>query len=308
MNLLSRTEVLARLKAAYADPDVMDSLLQNTEFPPELRRWLGHLRILYGVPIQYLVPNDRMLPPESIRFFYVDNNWIDALLDGALSIGRNLSADDGSVSISVDRIVSPSIKAQAESATAKLRSDSLGLAAPSMTFGVITGFLLRSSLVANYPGLGVNVYPYGSTPKDPNPTPLDIIRMELLGPCSDTLICFAAGDIYQADIHEAPEGLHYGIDEFDTTAATKNIHLFTKSGSTVTMSDTLVTLDLLGQSCIRSQTNGTQTTPTRTLKMSTLASLIASSQQPALSGIDSSEMGFEMTEGVGMVSFLKSIS
>jgi hypothetical protein len=48
--------------------------------------------VLHGVPFNYLVPDEGMPSPESIRFFYLDMNWVDALLDGAFSIGRNLSA------------------------------------------------------------------------------------------------------------------------------------------------------------------------------------------------------------------------
>ena len=50
--------------------------------------WFANLAMLEGVPFNYLVPDERMLPPESIRFFHVDQDWIDALIDGAFSIGR----------------------------------------------------------------------------------------------------------------------------------------------------------------------------------------------------------------------------
>ena len=48
--------------------------------------WLAGLQTLAGVPFAYLVPDARMLPPESIRFFAVDPNWTTALTDGALSL------------------------------------------------------------------------------------------------------------------------------------------------------------------------------------------------------------------------------
>ena len=61
--------------------------------PDSLTKWLGKLALLTGVPFNYLVPDERMLPLESIRFFYLDPNWVAALSDGAFSIGRNLTAD-----------------------------------------------------------------------------------------------------------------------------------------------------------------------------------------------------------------------
>jgi hypothetical protein len=54
--------------------------------PDDVSAWLADLQALVGVPFAYLVPDSRMLPPESIRFFAVDPNWTAALVDGALSI------------------------------------------------------------------------------------------------------------------------------------------------------------------------------------------------------------------------------
>ena len=55
--------------------------------PGELRRFLARLRLLHGVPFSYLVPDAELLPVESIRFFYLDRAWTDALVQGALSVG-----------------------------------------------------------------------------------------------------------------------------------------------------------------------------------------------------------------------------
>lgn len=49
--------------------------------------WLGRLRTLEGIPFPYIVPHEEMLPNDSIRFFHIDRNWIDAMIDGALSTG-----------------------------------------------------------------------------------------------------------------------------------------------------------------------------------------------------------------------------
>lgn len=62
-----------------------------------LREWFAALRLLAPVPFAYLVP-DRLtgatwLPPESLRFFCVDPNWIRALIDGALSPAESSTMD-----------------------------------------------------------------------------------------------------------------------------------------------------------------------------------------------------------------------
>ena len=50
------------------------------------------LVLLYPVPFHYLIPHPALLPSESLRFFHLDDNWVNALVDGALSIAvRNLA-------------------------------------------------------------------------------------------------------------------------------------------------------------------------------------------------------------------------
>ena len=61
--------------------------------PGELRRFLARLRLLHGVPFSYLVADAELLPIESIRFFYLDRAWTDALVQGALSVGTITTAD-----------------------------------------------------------------------------------------------------------------------------------------------------------------------------------------------------------------------
>src|SRR5262245_15142426 len=61
--------------------------------PGAIRRALAELRLLQSVPFSYLVPDASLLPAESVRFFYLDRNWTDALVEGVLGIGTFTSAD-----------------------------------------------------------------------------------------------------------------------------------------------------------------------------------------------------------------------
>ncbi len=305
--MLSRTLVQQKLSALYASPAALSQQVEDTvSCPDNITAWLGRLKLLYGVPINYLVPDEAMLPPESIRFFYLDSNWVDALVDGAYSIGRNLTTNEDTVSLALDKATMPIMKDGTSGASASIRAAALGVESPVVSFATISGFMLRSSLVQDYPGMGVNPYPLGGTPLDPTPNLLTILRMERLGPDSDTLICLVEGDMYRVDIHEAPEALHYGLDSFETAGdaitSEKTIYTFTKSGSPGDASVTMDLanpkhLDLAANNCFRA------TNDKRTVKMQTLANLIAQNQVVPLPAIDSSEMGFEMVEGVGMVSF-----
>lgn len=57
--------------------------------PQRINDWLQELVFLTPLPFNYIIADERLLPAESIRFFTVDESWLWALIDGALSIGRN---------------------------------------------------------------------------------------------------------------------------------------------------------------------------------------------------------------------------
>jgi hypothetical protein len=99
-----RADNLETIKQLYAHPAVQQLLLETsgggassqTGTDPVLDyivSWLADLRLLYGVPFVNLVPDARMLPKESLRFFFVDLNYLEALVAGALSIGMQSSRD-----------------------------------------------------------------------------------------------------------------------------------------------------------------------------------------------------------------------
>jgi hypothetical protein len=299
-NLFSRTQLQRNIAEALGDPQAIQALLGQVQLPDPLREWLTRLMLLYGVPVNYLVPDEGMLPPESIRFFYLDMNWVDAMIDGAFSIGSNLVPEANSASQNVDRALKPSVRAKVNANAGAIRAKAFGQPAPVPSLKVISGFLLRSELVQGYPGIGVNAYPQGGTPDGGgNVVLLDILRLEQLGPQSDTIICLIDGDAVQVDVHEPPEGLHYGIDSYNysngVVEATKMIHTFERVGSVVKMSKNAVPLEDFNTSF--------RTASPRSLMMTTVANLLSAANKGQK--IDSSEMGFEMNEGVGQVSFLR---
>lgn len=62
-----------------------------------IHNWLSEKLLLGGIPSQYLLPDPSFLPAESLRFFYIDDFWLDCLLDGALSVANHLDSDDDAV-------------------------------------------------------------------------------------------------------------------------------------------------------------------------------------------------------------------
>jgi hypothetical protein len=62
--------------------------------PQTVCQWLARLVLLYRVPFTYLVADERMLPPDSMRFFYLDPGWLKCLLEGGCSVGRSVAHDE----------------------------------------------------------------------------------------------------------------------------------------------------------------------------------------------------------------------
>jgi hypothetical protein len=147
--------------------------------PTDVVRWFAGLRRLEDVPFNYLVPDERMLPPESIRFFCIDRLWIAALLDGAASLARVSEAD-----VKRDR---------------DLLKD---LAAPPP--GPWSGILMRSSVVAAWPGLLVDA-------ADASRQACPPVRIERLSP--NILLAIFEKQLDSVSLHLQPELLHFGFDQ-----------------------------------------------------------------------------------------------
>ncbi|MCZ6672540.1 MAG: hypothetical protein O7C75_06325, partial [Verrucomicrobia bacterium] len=168
--------------------------------PEHVTNWLSRLRLLYGVPFEYLVPDERLLPKESIRFFYIDRNWTDRMLDGALSVGKTSSREHAHHHAVKDLVVE-----EVDNEERKIRYKLRNAAAPNLSGGgkTLTGFLLRSRAVSGWPGLEV-------TATDANDGSLNLLRMDRLAP--SLLLCIF-DDIPDSVIIEEPrEGIQFGVD------------------------------------------------------------------------------------------------
>jgi len=302
------TRMQTGIAAAFASPAQVRSRLGTLSVPTDIAAWLGRLHTLIGVPFPYLVPDEGMLPPESIRFFRLDPAWVAALLDGAFSLGRNLTAAAGP-SANLDAAVLPDIAGASRAAAPRRKrraaqAHALAAIGTPQPVGAAAaqpwnGFVLRSKVVSDYPGLGVNVYPKGHTPDDPGaPLLLPVRRLDRLGEQSDTLFCLVEGEPYQVDLHEAPEALHYGIDSYmpatdGAPSATKVLMKFTTTDGRIT---------LLGKTDPLPIGDAFRSTSRRVLKLAEIAALVAKTN--GRTAVNAADIGFEMTEGVGKVSFI----
>lgn len=181
----------------------------SVSIPPDVITWLARLKLLHGVPFNYLVPDEQMLPPESIRFFQLDPNWLDALLEGAFSLGSTTAGDHAHDKAYIDQAhqdAHQELKQIRHKALHQQADEGVRIEQAS----TISGFILRSTVVADWPGLEVDAYPPEADTNNPQQK-LKIVRMERLSP--HILLCLFDGLIHDVFIHEPTEGLHFGIDK-----------------------------------------------------------------------------------------------
>jgi hypothetical protein len=72
---------------------VQNTQAQTQAMPESVKDQFVSWSKLSGIPYQYLVPDPQLLPTESLRYFHIDINWINAFLCGAFSIGHTVPAD-----------------------------------------------------------------------------------------------------------------------------------------------------------------------------------------------------------------------
>jgi len=173
----------------------------NGDLPTAIANWFQDLELLKNVPFNYLVPDARLLPPESLRFFWIDSYWVDCLQDGAFSVVRVTKED-----LRLD-VQTRSLQ------RSKTQSDK-----------TITGFLLHSEVVSGWPGLEIEGYADLVTGTDfvgPE-NKLNIIRRDRLS--DNILLCFFAGEVKTLDLSLKASSVNCGVDPIETgTKITKGL-------------------------------------------------------------------------------------
>ena len=182
--------------------------------PRELRRFMARLRLLNGVPFSYLVPDADLLPLESIRFFYLDRAWTDALVQGALSVGTITTVDRAQL-----EAVYPHIRDEVDRAERSIRTPEGELALKGAG-GTVTGLLLRSRAVSGWPNLHVRAYSRDvvkddalTTAAESDPSRLKVLRMERLAPA--VLLVLFDGQPAVVHFEEPRQGIQFGIHYSD---------------------------------------------------------------------------------------------
>ena len=171
--------------------------------PDDVVRWLARLHLLYGVPFEYLVADTALLPPETLRFFFVDENWLRRAVDGALSVG---------VASTRDNVFNQAFYRQVYEAVSRaipsVRPEIRGSPPPETPIveATVSGLLFRSSVVSGYPGLEVVA---SRADADGAPRPVALLRMDRLAP--DILLVLFERTPDRVEFRQPAEGIHFGI-------------------------------------------------------------------------------------------------
>lgn len=194
------------------------ALLSNsagTVAPEDVLKFLARLRMLEGVPFNTLVPDAELLPVESIRFFFLDRAWTDALTQGALSVASANTIERAQL----ERLY-PEIETETDEAERKVRSPG-GEPLLAGTAGIVTGFLLRSAAVAGWPGLHVRAYKKEPSSSDADILPeshasrIKLLRLERLAP--SVLLALFDGVPKFLHLEEPRQGVQFGVNFNKTT-------------------------------------------------------------------------------------------
>lgn len=198
------------LRERMRDPAQVAPEDPEASLPAYALAFLAHLRLLIGVPFDYLAADPRVLPEESIRFFHLDRSWTDRLVDGALAVGKVGSREQAH-----HHAAAPAVEAALDAVEPEVRPLQRGLAplpAPAEVAaadgsggGAVSGFLLRSAAVAGWPHMEVRGYR--------NSVKLVLLRLERLSP--SVLLAMFAGVADRIELEEPHHGIQFGVTQED---------------------------------------------------------------------------------------------
>ena len=202
-------------RSSFVDPIAGGKLKpvnEQVKIADDLIEWIARLVLLYPVPFHYLVPHESLLPAESLRFFHLDDNWVNALVDGALSIAvRNLADQTIAARADLQTALSQIVyqyRLRLQGKFPEFKPAEKYMDVPK------SGFLLRSKLVSGWPGVELTAKTNAADQTLPK-----ILRFDQIG--EGVLFCLARGTVEEVVFREPREGLTFGVASDGTIKANK---------------------------------------------------------------------------------------
>lgn len=172
--------------------------------PDRLRNWLIDLRLLRRIPLCYLVPDDALLPAESIRFFHLDPTWVDRVIDGVFAM-----ASTGTVDFAFNCTLLAMVREALDNDLIDIAKQQVPGTSWTPATG-ITGVLIRSELTRRWPDMSVRAY----ANLDPDALiTMPVLRAETVS--KDIYIALFAGEPAMVEIAEPNVGIRFGVESAD---------------------------------------------------------------------------------------------
>ncbi|HEY3706409.1 MAG TPA: hypothetical protein VGL22_15205 [Terracidiphilus sp.] len=262
--------------------------------PDEVKRFLARAVLVYGIPFQYLVPDERMLPTESVRFFFLDPGWIAIMIQGATSIGR-LDAQDTVLDTTMRHLALE--QAMVDAALVRGNGRDIGEPQAQAAQWPLTGFLLRSGVVDGWQGVEMKAYGADGVELAP-------LRIDRLAP--DILLCIFNGKVAHMTVKQPPEGLHFGLSPVGNGQYQRlSLRKVTEKDGAVQPGEQIQKAGD-GSRPIDAPMRSGKGRPTRVVRVAELAALFQqrlTELKQAPSVFTSGEFGVEMVESPGLVDF-----
>lgn len=166
--------------------------------PERLRDFLMDLRLLRRIPLSYLVPDQKLLPPESIRFFHVNQTWVDRVIDGVFS-NTTVGTVDFHYSLTTLQMIRAAIDPAPQG---------------------MTGILIRSELTRRWPKMIVRGFSSLAAGVDAEST-VKVLRAEALS--RDIFIALFAGQPRRVHIREPFDGVRFGVETEGNTLVVDHV-------------------------------------------------------------------------------------
>jgi len=283
----SSTSAIKDAEAFLTNSDALNYLskVMQDDLAP-IAKWLAQMMLLEPFPFDTLVPNPELLPVESIRFFYLNPNWTNAAMDGALSLGLESSQytlfNDATKGL---------IKSAALKAMAIIRDKEEGITNDT-TFtspSLMSGFLLRSALVTGWPNLVVQA-------SDQNDKTFHILRMERLS--NNVMLVIFDGVPNNIQLSQPAESLEFGVDD-DGQVKPRDITTGEEIASFLTVQSPT------GQACMRAEgSNVLNIDPTTTADPNSLVYELSSTLKLGASTyLSPATFGLQMVKSAESITF-----
>lgn len=217
-----KAQQVVRLRTRGMEPteadqieELMNFLKSEIPLPESAIDWLALLGLLYGVPFNNLVADRKMMGDHaaegnSLHFFYLNLNWVDSLIDGAMSIGTH-NSKDYQLQLAIHKAFRDNIHQAMVDHRVKLKGKPLVPNIFPQDMGTFSGLLFWSPIVSQWPGLEILGFRSEEADMDDTEAMLDILRMERLSPT--LMLIIFKGVPKKVVIKEPSEGIFSGFEK-----------------------------------------------------------------------------------------------